>query len=71
LNGFDEKKLEHQQNRDVFKILKCQDRDITVIVVPYSVRPVKMQEFIINEYFKLSGKRIQRKEIDWKLFNLK
>lgn len=62
--------LEKQKIRDEIKVNRCKKQDVILIVVPYWIKHKQMQDFIINEYYRLSGNKIECDCINWKLFEI-
>ncbi len=49
----------NQMIRDEIKKELCVENKITLIIVPYKIKPKKMQDFIIDEFEKLTGRNIK------------
>lgn len=60
-----------QQERDRTKSDLCKKNGITLIVVPYTLDYDEFQDYIIEEYRKLTGKEVKTKQkYDWRTFKL-
>ncbi|KKM85834.1 hypothetical protein LCGC14_1285050 [marine sediment metagenome] len=58
-----------QQERDGIKAKLCKKMGITLIVVPHTLDYYEFQDYIVEEYEKLTGKEIKTKyKYDWKTF---
>ncbi|KKL62687.1 hypothetical protein LCGC14_2182710 [marine sediment metagenome] len=58
-----------QQERDKVKALLCQRHGVTLITVPHTLEYDEFQEFIINEYTILTGKKLKIiSKYDWRTF---
>lgn len=64
------KDFENQQARDAIKAKRCIEHDIILIIVPYWIKPSEMQDFIMTEYKRLTGKDIKCERVDWKSFDI-
>jgi hypothetical protein len=47
-----------QQKRDIIKKELCKARKITLIVVPYTIDTEKLGDYIITEYFNITGETV-------------
>ena len=58
-----------QQERDSIKSQLCKKNGITLIVVPYTLDYGEFQDYIVEEYRRLTGKDVKSKQkYDWKTF---
>lgn len=61
--------LEKQQARDKIKAELCLKNGIILIVVPHTLNYDEFQDYIIEEYQKITGKEVKTKQkYDWKTF---
>jgi rubrerythrin len=58
-----------QQERDIIKAELCKKYGIILIVVPYTLKYDEFQDYIIEEYKRLTGKDVKNtQKYDWKTF---
>ncbi|HEA70844.1 hypothetical protein LCGC14_1456110 [marine sediment metagenome] len=59
-----------QKERDMIKAELCKKNGITLIFVPHTLEYDEFQDYIIEEYRKLTGKEVKNKEkYNWRMFN--
>lgn len=49
-----------QLTRDEIKKDLCDKKDIILIIIPYNIKPNKMQDYIIKEFNRLTGRDIKK-----------
>jgi len=64
--------LVKQQARDKIKSELCKKNGITLIIVPYTLDYDEFQDYIIEEYQRLTAKKVKNKQkYDWRMFRRK
>ena len=59
----------NQKERDMIKAELCKKNGIILVVVPYTIEYDEFQDYIIEEYKKLTGREVKNKEkYNWRTF---